>query len=160
MRALGLAVSINGKRSTVSAVVLNDHTAAGDAFDPKKMTVEDSFEVKGDQPDAAVQLGDAAKAVGGRVSSLRPDVVVVRRADRPARASNQEGPRLRLLIEGAITASARNLVPNTHLRNGKDCGAAYGGTKDSLDTEAGQVHGGKYCEATAAAMSGLAANRA
>ena len=160
MRALGLAVSINGKRSTVSAVVLDDHAAAGDPFDPNMMTVESSFEVKGDQPDAAVHLGDAAKAVGGRVSSLRPDVVVVRRADRPARPSNQEGPRLRLLVEGAITAAARNVVPNTHLRNGKDCGAAFGGTKESLDREADRIHGGKFGEATAAAMSGLAANRA
>lgn len=121
--------------------------------------MEESFEIKADQINLAVQLGDAATGVSGRLRSLRPDVVVVRRADRPVRPSNQEGPRLRLLMEGAITAVAHQVIANTRLRNGRDCGAAYGVPKDVLDAEAAALHGGRFKEATAAALSGMAEGR-
>lgn len=156
---MGLAVSVNGNRATVAAVLLNDGAPPGDPFDRSNITVEDSFEIKADQMDRAVQLGDAAKNISGRLRSLQPDVVVVRRADRPLKPSNQEGPRLRLLMEGAITAAAHEVIANTRIRNGKDCGAAYQATKDLLDREASVVHGGKFKEATAAALSGLAEGR-
>lgn len=152
-------MSVNGNRTTVAVVVLNDNALPGDPFDRSSTTVEGSFEIKADQIDRAVQLGDAAKNVSGRLRSLQPDVVVVRRADRPVRASNQEGPRLRLLMEGAITGAAHEVIANTLIRNGKDCGAAYGVPKDALDAEASTLHGGKFKEATAAALSGLAQGR-
>lgn len=156
---MGLAVSPKGGRTTVAVVVLDDHAQPGGTFDEQTVTVEDSFEIRADQTDVAVQLGDAAKNVSGRLRSLQPDVVVVRRADRPMKASNQEGPRLRLLVEGAITGAAHEVVAHTLIRNGKDCGAAYGVAKDALDALATGIHGGKFKEATAAALSGLAEGR-
>lgn len=156
---MGLAVSVNGNRTTVAAVLLNDDASPGDPFDQSRITVEDSFEIKADQLNRAVQLGDAAANVSGRLRSLQPDVVVVRRADRPVKPSNQEGPRLRLLMEGAITAAAHQVIADTRLRNGKDCGAAYRVSKDVLDAEASALHGGKFKEATAAALSGIAEGR-
>lgn len=159
MRAMGLAVSVDGKRTTVAAVVLDDHSPQADNFDVLGVTVEASFEVKADQADLAVQLGEAAKSIRGRLRSLRPDLVVIRRADRPMKPSNQEGPRLRLLMDGAITAAAQEVIPNTVIRNGKECGAAYGSSKDGLDAQAATLHGGKFKDATAAALSGLAESR-
>lgn len=153
-------MTVSGSRTTVAAVVLDDHSSPGDDFDVRAATVEESFEVKGDQSNLAVQLGDAAKTISGRLRSLQPDVAVVRRADRPMKPSNMEGPRLRLLMDGAITAAAHQVVPNTIIRNGKDCAAAFGSSKDGLDAEAKGLHGGKFTEATAAALSGLAGNRA
>lgn len=154
-----MAVSVNSKRMTVSAVVLDDHAALSDSFDPERVTVEAEFEVKSDQPDLAVQLGDTAKTITGRLRSLQPDVVVVRRADLPMRASNKEGPRLRLLMEGAVTAASHEVIAHTSIRNGKDCGRVFGSNKDALDSDAESVRGGKFKEATAAALSALSANR-
>lgn len=159
MRAIGLAVSVSGKRTTVAAVVLNDNTSPGAPFDEVAVTVEASFEVKADQTDVAVQLGDTAKNISGRLRALTPEVVVVRRADRPMKPSNQEGPRLRLLMEGAITGAAHEVIAETRIRNGKDCGSAFGASKDILDAAASSLHGGRFKEATAAALSGLAEGR-
>lgn len=157
---MGLAVSVKGKRMTVAVVVLDDHSGLSGGYDEGAVTVEDSFEVKGDQADLAVQLSDAATVISGRARSLQPDVVVVRRADMPPRPSNLEGPRLRLLLEGAVTAAAHAVVPTTMIRSGKDCGAAAGLSKDDLDNRARSVCGGGFTEAAAAALSGLIGNRA
>jgi hypothetical protein len=156
---MGLAVSVNGKRTTVAVVVLDDHAQPAERLALQSVTVEETFKITADQIDLAVQLGDAARNLSGRLRSLRPDVVVVRRADQPTRPSNKEGPRLRLLMDGALTAAAQEVVSNTVIRNGKDCGAAYGSSKGGLDADAEGLYGGQYTEATAAALSGLVANR-
>lgn len=62
-------------------------------------------------------------------------------------------------MEGAITAASHAVVPNTVIRNGKDCGAAHGSSKESLDNAAEALGGSKFKDATAAAFSGLVANR-
>ncbi|WP_094361236.1 hypothetical protein [Mycobacterium marinum] len=152
-------MSISGKKITVAVVILDDHAKPEDGFDRQALSVEDSFEVKEAVDDVAVRLGELAKKVRGRVRSTAPDGIVVRRADRPQRPSNQEGPRLRLLAEGAVTAAAHEVVRNTVIRSGKDCGAAFGTSKDGLDKEAETILSGKYAEATAAALSGLVGNR-
>lgn len=159
MRAIGMAVRVTKKRMTVAAVVLDDQSSSSKDFDLHMVSVETSFEVKGDQSNLAAQLGDAAKSISGRLRSLRPDVAVVRRADRPMKSPNTEGPRLRLLMDGAITAASHEIIPNTVIRDGKDCGAAYGLLKAELDAIAKGIQGGKFTEATAAALSALAENR-
>jgi hypothetical protein len=159
MRVMGLAASISGNKITVAAVILDDHARPEDGFDRQALSVEDSFDVKEAVDDLAVRLGELSKKVRGRARSIAPDGIVVRRADRPQRPSNQEGPRLRLLAEGAVTAAAHEVIRNTVIRSGKDCGAAVGTSKDGLDKEAETILGGKYIEATAAAMSGLVSNR-
>jgi hypothetical protein len=155
MRALGLAVSVTLKRTTVAAVVL-DRADEEDAPNLAAPVLVDSFEIKSDQSDLATQIFDAAEGVRGRLRSLAPDVVVVRRADRSRQATNQESPRVRLLVEGAITAASRQVVLDTVIRTGKDCASAYGTSKDVLDADASKILGGKYANATAAALSGLA----
>ncbi|SMX92196.1 hypothetical protein BSP239C_02361 [Brevibacterium sp. 239c] len=66
---------------------------------------------------------------------------------------------MRLLMEGALTSSAQQLVAGTTIRNGRECGSDYGTNKADLDRVASEIKGGKFSEATAAALSGLVANR-
>jgi hypothetical protein len=108
-----------------------------------------------------VQLHDAAEALKSRLQGLVVDRVVVRRADRPPRASNAEGPRIRLLMEGALCSAGRSIVVDTLIGTGKDTGAWFGSTKAGLDAAADQIIGAhalpsRYREATSAALAGLA----
>lgn len=124
-----------------------------------------AIEVVGDFPaddaEMPVLLHDAAEAVRSRLEGLRVDRVVVRRADRPPRASNAEGPKFRLLMEGALTSAARSVVVDTRLGTGRDTGAWFGSSKAAVDAaassllRAASVHD-RYLEATSAALAGLA----
>lgn len=159
MRVLGLAIAVTNKRSTMRVVLLDDHCDRSDEPKLESITVEASFEIKSDQVELGVQLGEMAESISGRVRSLKPDLVVVRRADRPMKPSNKEGPRIRLLVEGAIAGAAYQVVHATVIRSGKDCGAAYGKDKAGLDADSAALLGNKYLEATAAALSGLFGQR-
>ncbi|MDY7556111.1 hypothetical protein [Cryobacterium sp. 10C3] len=124
------------------------------------MTVTDTFEVAATGSDLADQLKELSHAVTGRVESLKPDIVVIRRADRSPRPSNLDGPRLRLMFEGAVTAAARSLISCTTIRTGKECGAAYGKSKADMDFDAETLATKKpLISAVAAAMCGLVADR-
>ncbi|MHB1775721.1 MAG: hypothetical protein ACYCU7_07020 [Acidimicrobiales bacterium] len=130
-----------------------------DSTDPSRVIASDTF--PGDDAELAVQLHDAAEAVKSRLQGLEVDRVVVRRADRPPRPSNQEGPRLRLLTEGAVTAAARNVVVDTRIGTGKDTGSWHGTSKATVDAAAAAVLASSglpdsYLEAAAAALAGLA----
>ena len=155
MKTLGIAVAMKAK-PTVTFVLLNDHA---EQHDPTAVTVQEAFEVPLEDRPLAEQLGEAAKVVKGRVASLSPDAVLVRRADRPTKASNQDGPRKRLLLEGAITAAAYSRVLSTTLLTGKECGQAHGSDKATVDGQAGSLVQAKYKEAAAAALAGLADGR-
>lgn len=146
--------------ASTSVVVLKDVGGPTGPLDLTQVTVETVFDINSGVGETAVQLGDCAKNLLGRLQSLQPEAVVVRRADLSAKARNTEGPRFRLLMEGALTGAAQQIVPNTVIRNGKDCGTAYGSSKADLDGDAESVKGGKYKEAAAAALSELAAHRA
>jgi hypothetical protein len=159
MKVMGLAVKITDQTVTVNVVVLDDHAATPDKFDIANVVVVDKFDVKSSDDDLATRLGEVAKAISGRTRSIAPDGVVVRRADRPQQSSNTEGPRLRLLAEGAVTAAVHEIMHNTVIRSGKDCGSAYGAAKAELDAAAESILDKKHCEATAAALSGLGGNR-
>jgi hypothetical protein len=160
MRALGLAVELpKAGRPALRAVLLEDGLPPTAVPTLADISVAETFEVPTSDDDRAVQLMDLAEAVSGRIRTLHPDLVVVRRADQPPRASNAEGPRVRLLATGAVTAAARLLVVRTTLRTGKECGAAYGGGKNSVDTDAATLVGGTLVAAAAAALSGLVADR-
>jgi hypothetical protein len=115
----------------------------------------------GDDADLPVQLHDAAEALRSRLGGLAVERVVVRRADRPPRATNAEGPKLRLLLEGALTSAARSVVVDTRLGTGKDTGAWFGSGKAGVDAEAGRLLAAaslhpRYRDATSAALAGLA----
>jgi hypothetical protein len=153
MRVAGLAVDLAIKgRPTTRLVVI-------DSSDPSSPTSSSSFPC--DDVDLAVHLHDAAEAVRSALQGAGVDRVVVRRADRPPRAPNTEGPRLRLLTEGAITAAARSIVVDTRIGTGKDTGDWHGTKKATLDAEAAAVIAGArlhdhYLEALAAALAALA----
>ena len=65
--------------------------------------VEVAEEFSGDDTDVATQLHEA---VGSRLASLSADLLVIRRADRPARARNSDGP--------AAEPSPRPAAPSPH----------------------------------------------
>jgi len=161
MRALGLSMDIPAsKKPTLRAVLLEDILTPGDTPSLMDMKFVDVFEVAATGTDLAEQLKEISNAITGRVESLRPDIVVVRRADRSPRPSNMDGPRFRLMFEGAITAGARSLNPYTTIRTGKECGMAYGKSKAEMDSDAESLAPKKpLVSAVAAAMCGLVADR-
>jgi len=161
MRTLGLAVDLPARgRRAVRAVLLVDQLPAGVAPSLSDVQVELEFELPTVVGSIVEQVAELSKAVSGRLQSLRPDVVVLRRADQSMRPSNGDGPRMRLLVEGAVLAAARLEIERTVLRNGKECGAAYGGGKDAVDADAATLVSKKsLIEAAAAALSGLVADR-
>lgn len=155
MKTLGIAVAMKA-RPTIAFVVLDDHA---DQHDPGAVTVVETIEVPLEDRPQAEQLGEAAKVVRGRVQSLSPDAVVVRRADYSGRSSNQEGRSRRLLIEGAVTSAAYAVNIDTTLLTGKECGQAHGSDKATVDAQAGAWVQKKYQEAAAAALARLTEGR-
>lgn len=153
MKNFGVAVAVTDGRPVVRVVVLDDHATV--PLDLSVVEVVDVFEIKSDQPDLATVLGEASKAVGGRLRSISPDRVVVRRAETPARPSNTEGPRKRLLVEGAVVGAAYQVLHEVVIRSGRDCGAAYGKKKDDMDADARSLVEPRYVEAASAALSGF-----
>ena len=154
MRVAGLAINLVRQRPTVRLVVMNDVASP--------TAVEACEEFPSDDVDLPTQLLEISKTVGSRLKSLRVDRVVVRRADNPPRANNNEGPRVRLLAEGAATSAARSEVVDTRLGNGRDLGAWHQSNKAQLQAAAALVlasagHDAKFAEAAAAAVAGLAA---
>lgn len=154
MRVAGIAVDVpSSGRPAARLVVVSERTG--------QPAIEATADFPSDDVDLPVQLHDAAEALRSRLDGLAVDRVVLRRADRPPKASNAEGPRLRLLMEGALTSAARSIVVDTRIGTGKDTGAWYGTNKAGVDQAAAKlvgVHGlkGRYLEATSAALAGLA----
>jgi hypothetical protein len=106
------------------------------------------------------QLFQVARSVESRLRGLQADRVIVRRADVPTRASKKEGPRLRLLIEGAAVSAARSAVVDTRLGMGKDVGHWHGSAKQALDADSERMlkaanEHTKYVEAMSAALAGV-----
>jgi len=161
MRSLGISIDVKAGQASLRAVVLSDRLPAAEAPSVADINVDDTFEVTAEMVDLASQLHELASTARGRARSLAPDVIVVRRADRPQRANNTEGPRQRLLAEGAVAAAVRECVVATSIRTGRECGAAFGGSKEQVLEAAGQlVTKAKLLDAAAAALSGLVASRA
>ena len=110
--------------------------------------------------DTVDQLHHILKAVESRLKGLDVERVVVRRADFSKQQGKTEGPRLRLLAEGAATAAARVAVTDTRLGTGKEVAQWCSTRKEDLDEEARQLLAGanehaKYEEAAAAALCAL-----
>src|SRR3954453_6018343 len=108
MRVAGLAVKmLTGHRPAVRFVVLDSSSSPA--------TVEACEEFTSDDVDLPTQLFEISKAVGSRLKGLQGEGAVVRRADTPPRANNQDGPRLRLLAEGAAASATRAEVVDTRI---------------------------------------------
>ena len=109
------------------------------------------------QDDLATQLHDIAAANGSKIASLCPDRVIVRRADRASIPSQREGPKTRLMAEGALAADARERVSDVRLLSGRDVGrASPPATKEALEAHAESTLPGCHVAAAAAAVGGLA----
>lgn len=154
MRVAGIAVDVpKTNRPVARLVVLSGSSAAP--------IVEANEVFSGDNADLATQLHDMAEAVRSRLQGLGVDRSLIRRADRPPRANNNEGPRLRLLAEGAVISAARSVVVDTRVGTGKDTGTWFGSNKTGVDGAAGALltTAGlptSLVEATSAALAGLA----
>lgn len=140
------------KRPFVRVVVLDDSSGAP--------LVEKVEEIPSAAVDIVEQLHHAAKTVESRLRGLQVDRVVVRRADFSQQQGKTEGPRLRLLVEGAATCAARTVVVDTRLGTGKDIAHWCSTHKDDLDVEAATLvsaagEHASYVEATAAALCAL-----
>jgi len=123
--------------------------------------VETVQSLTSDDVELALQLHDTAEAVRSRLQGLAVDRAIIRRADRPPRASNTEGPRLRLLMEGAVISASRSVVVDTRVGAGKETGVWFGSNKSAVDAAAAQllVKQGlaqTYIEATSAGLAALA----
>jgi hypothetical protein len=110
--------------------------------------------------DLATQLHDTAEAIRSRLSGLNLGRVVLRRADLARVANNLDGPRLRLLMEGAVTSAARSVVVDMTVGTGRDTGMWFGANKADLDQAAADLLKDQrvptvYLEAASAALAAL-----
>lgn len=152
MRALAIAVEMKQKDLRLRAVVVDDATG--------QPAIETSFERSGLGSDLAASLRDTAKAFGTKVKTLAPDVVVVRRADNSPRASRLDAPKIRLLMEGAVTAAACAECAKTFVVTGADLAGWTGLDKKVLDDRGKTLATGaglaqRYTEAAATAIAAL-----
>ncbi|WP_156316475.1 hypothetical protein [Leucobacter japonicus] len=148
---MGLATRVSNQKATIAVVVLSVEKA-----DPAVVEIETTFEIHTGDSDLAEKLGDSCKNIVGRVRTLEPEIAVIRRADRTQKASNQEGPRFRLLIEGAVTGGIQQVIPTTKILTGKECGLFCSKSKAELDLAASALVPKKYIEAAAAALTAVA----
>lgn len=98
-------------------------------------------------------VGDLGMVFASRVGGLNPDVVVVRRAERTQGLSRREGPKLRLLAEGAVVHAAASVGVRVVLLSGQELAQKAGTNKQAMDDAAESLAPEKYKESVAAAMS-------
>lgn len=149
MRALGIAVSLPSRGRPVASCAIVDRTVAGHDV------LQNTFQITTTQEDLASQLADLATAARSRARSLGVDTAWVRRADKPPRASNTEGPRARLLAEGAITAAVGEVVEIARIGDGKTIGQTLGVNKTQADALGAGLAGPDFEQAAAAALAAL-----
>lgn len=153
MRVAGIAVAVRTRgRPTTSLIALDDSSGAPIVASHETFT--------SDIADLATQLHDTAEAIRSRLSGLNLGRVVLRRADLSRVANNLDGPRLRLLMEGAVTSSARSVVVDTTVGTGRDTGTWFGAKKADLDQTAADLLRDQgvpsiYLEAASAALAAL-----
>jgi hypothetical protein len=154
MRMVGVAVDASKpKRPAARIVVIDDASGAA--------TIEEVLDLSGDDVDLPAQLHYAAEALRSHLKSVDANRVVVRRADYAPRARQTDGPKNRLLMEGALTSAATSVVPDTRLGTGKETGEWFGSSKQAVDAAADALlksgaHHSRYLEATSAALAGVA----
>jgi hypothetical protein len=129
MRLVGIAVKLETEGRPTARGILIDS-----GFTPP--VIGDSFALTGDDVDFPRQLFDLNQATRSRISALNPDRVVICCADFAQQASRSEGPKLRLLAEGAIAAAAREIVTETFLATGKEIGQWDHTNKDTVKANA------------------------
>jgi len=152
---MGVAVKMATKGVPTARVAVVEQAAPAGP-----VSVIDVFDVAAPQPETAGMISEIAEAVASRAKGLSADRAIVRRADKSQRASNQEGPRVRLLTEGAVAGAVRAVVPGAVLRDGDKCAQLLGTDKPTMQAQAKALlaaagRDAKYDEAAAAALAGL-----
>ncbi len=153
MRVAGIAVHIPGSGRPAARLVVVEDSGGSPA-------IEEIVDFSSDDAGLPMQLHEAAGALRSRLKGLEVDRVVVRRADYSP-ASNKEGPKVRLLMEGALTSAAFSVQPDTRIGTGKDAGGWFGSNKAGVEAEAERVlsvasRERRYIEAASAALAGIA----
>ena len=118
-----------------------------------EILLKEAFELVPRGDSLAGMLGDLGMAFANRVRGLNPDAVVVRRAEQPVKPSNTEGPKQRLLAEGALVHAAASVGIRVVLLSGRDLAQKSGTTKQAMDDAAESWASGMYKESVAAARS-------
>ena len=153
MKVAGIAVAMpRPKRPVTRLVVLDNGNGA------TVVVTSESF--PSDDVPIPEQLHDISESVRSRLIGLAVDRVVVRRADRAPISRNGDGPRFRLLAEGAATAAARSVVIDTSLETGKSAATLYRASKADHEAAAASLVALSGLEAdmtgaVAAALAGL-----
>jgi hypothetical protein len=115
-----------------------------------------SFELTSNKQDLATILYELASGLRSHLAGVGADRVVIRKADFFKISSRQEGPRLRLLAEGALAGAARGEVEDVLVLTGKELADRSRATsKANLEAEAERQISGIPVEPAAAALSGL-----
>jgi hypothetical protein len=149
MRAVGVCVHMASKGRPSADVVVAEGSW-GSAVEIER------FELTSNKQELATIFYELASGLRSHLAGLHADRVVIRRADVPTRASKKEGPRLRLLAEGALVGAARAEVEDVLVLTGKELAArSPTASKDDLDAEAERQLAGSPVEAAAAALAGL-----
>ena len=118
--------------------------------------VVEEFEVTTGETHVVAQISDLASGLGNRLKGIEPDRVLIRRADQRPKPSNTEGPRVRLLVEGALAAEALRTTTDVELLVGKDVAARTEYRKAELDARSSElVSDPLYLEAASAAIAAL-----
>ena len=118
-----------------------------------QLLVDETFELVPRGDSLADRLGDLGAVFANRVKGLNPDAVVVRRAEQTARPSNTDGPKERLLAEGALVYAAASVGVSVELLSGRDLAQKSGTDKQAMDDAAESLAPEMYRESVAAAMS-------
>lgn len=160
MQVLAFELQLRGQRPPVlHAVLLRDPLAAATQPTVSDITVIEAFEMSFDSDDWGVLCTSFAEHAAARVSTLDPDRVIVRRADNSPTGSRANGPKMRLLIDGAVTAAASLQVRDTMLLMGDECASRYGKTKAAMEADGQSLAGKAYAGAAAAALAGISHDR-
>lgn len=147
-RAVGLAVALVKGRPRADVVVMEGTRSAP--------VLVESFALTSGETELVDQLHDLATALRNRLIGLKPDRVMIRRADQAPTPSGAEGPKVRLLTEGALAMAARERCVDTRLLSGMLVAKRAGTKKDALDSTASGMVGPKGpTEAAAAALAVL-----
>lgn len=151
MVVLGLSTRFlnPGSKPVVSCVALS-----GTRESPQQVA---GYELKTSASEIVAQIEDLCRKLSSELSSLKPDSAVIRVADAAPLANRKNGPRYRLMIEGALAYVCREhkLTPVVY-HTGKECGDALSSNKAGA-VSLGRDIDPKRAEAAAAALCGLPA---
>lgn len=127
MASLGIRVHIDKGQPAVAAVLLEGTKSAATMVEPFLLTTNETTTVE--------QIQDLASALKNRLIGLgEVEGVAIRRADFSP-SSKKEGPKTRLLVEGAMIKASREQVESTSCASARDLAQTCGIKKAEMDAQ-------------------------